>query len=147
MEDLKKMMFQVYGSSNFFQTLRDWGFVDAFLPFALLFVLFFAVLIKINIFEERKINGLLAFLLSAMIVVPHVLGIYPPEVNPILLIMQFLPHTGVLLLAVLCVLLLLGLAGGEYPSWMTGLVGLVAAGILAFVILSSILPGFFWWIF
>lgn len=139
------MLFQYYGSTGtgVFQTLIDWGLVDAILPFALIFVLVFAILQKIQLFGERRINGVLSFVISAMIVIPHLMGYYPPASDPINMINNFLPQTAVLLLAVLCVLLLLGLAGAQYPTWTTGAVGLFAAGLLVFVILTSIMPGFF----
>jgi len=131
------------------QVLLDWGLIDAFLPFMLIFVLLFATLQKIGLFTEgpdkpdRKINGLLAVIIAAMIVAPHVMGLYPRGTDPIIMIMQFLPHAGVLLVAILMVMFLLGLVGGKPPNLLLWAISLAALGILVFVILMAIFPGFF----
>lgn len=134
------------------QALIDWGFIDAFLPFMLIFVLIFATLQKTKLFGEgadfdtrkpdRQINGVLAFVIAAMVVVPHIAGLYPPDSDPIIIINTFLPSTAVILIAVLCVILLLGLAGTEVPNVLLWSIALVAAGFLIFMILVAVLPGF-----
>ncbi len=135
-----------------FQTLVDWGLVDAILPFILIFVLLFAILQKIKIFGEgagdtrtgdRKLNGLLALVIAAMVVVPHVAQLYPPEQDPINIINQFLPTTAVILIAILAVILLLGLAGAAIPSTLQWAIALVALGFLVVMILMAVIPGFF----
>jgi len=129
---------------NIFQTLVDWGFVDAILPFILIFVLIFAILQQIKMFgEDRRIHGILAMVIAAMVVVPHVVGLYPQGSDPIIMINQFLPAAAVLLIAILVVILLLGLAGAEIPSTFQWLIALVAIGILLFIILMTVIPGFF----
>ncbi len=136
---------------SLFQVLVDWGFVDALLPFLLLFVLLFGILQKIALFGEgeegkrkpdRRINGVLSFIIAAMVVVPHIIGAYPPGSDPVDIINQFLPSTAVVLLAVLCVILLLGLAGGTIPSLLLWAIALVALGFLIVMILMAMLPGF-----
>ena len=147
------MFFQYYTTYSgtgrgVFQTLVDWGLVDAILPFVLIFVLIFAILQKIAIFKDgdksdRKLNGILALVISAMVVIPHVVQLYPPEQDPINIINQFLPSTAVVLIAILAVILLLGLAGAEVPSTMQWVIALGALGFLIVMILMAIIPGFF----
>ena len=145
------MLFQYpyYGGRGLWRTLVDWGFLDLILPFILIFVLVFGILQKIGLFTteqkqpDRRINGVLALVIAGMIVLPHVVGLYPPNSDPIVLINKFLPSTGVLLLAVLCVVLLLGLAGGKIPSLVSGLVAVIAVGILLIIISLAVFPGFF----
>jgi len=147
------MFFQYYGyqgtGRGVFQMLVDWGFVDAILPFILIFVLIFAILQKVGMFKtdattpDRRINGILAMVIAAMVVVPHIVGLYPQGSDPIVMINQFLPGTAVLLVAILAVILLLGLAGAEIPSTFQWVIALVAIGILLFTILMSVVPGFF----
>ena len=146
------MLFQYYGGysgafQSLMQTLIDWGFVDALLPFLLIFVLIFAILQRIGIFQEegkpnRRINGVLAFVIAAMVVIPHVAGLYPLYSDPVVIINQFLPSTAVILLAVLCVILLLGLAGGQIPNAFLWVIALVALGFLIVMILMAIIPGY-----
>jgi len=147
------MLFQYTSYSGagrgFWQVLIDWGFVDALLPFLLIFIIIFGILQRIKLFRgegdtpNRKINGILSMIIAAMVVVPHITGLYPPQSDPINLINQFLPSAAVILLAVLCVIILLGLAGGEIPSLFIWAVALVSVGILVIVILKAIIPGFF----
>lgn len=150
------MFFQYYTTYSgtgrgVFQTLVDWGLIDAILPFVLIFVLIFAILQKIKIFHEegnkekgdRKLNGILALVIAAMVVIPHVVQLYPPEQDPINIINQFLPSTAVVLIAILAVILLLGLAGAEVPSLMQWAIALVALGFLVVMILMAVIPGFF----
>jgi len=138
---------------NIFRSLVDWGFVDALLPFLLIFILIFAILQKIKIFSEgeganlkpnKKINGVLAFIVAAMIVAPHVTGMYPPGSDPIVMMSQFIPGAGVLLLALFCVMILLGLAG-PVPNLLVWFIALVALGFLLIIILMAVIPGFFPW--
>lgn len=132
-----------------FQTLVDWGLVDAILPFILIFVLLFAILQKTKMFKDetglgdRKINGLLALVIAALVVVPHVVQLYPAEQDPINIINQFLPTTAVILVAVLAVIMLLGLAGAAIPSALQWVVALFALGFLVVMILMAVIPGFF----
>jgi peptidoglycan/LPS O-acetylase OafA/YrhL len=149
------MFFQYYTSYSgtgrgVFQILVDWGLVDAILPFILIFVLLFAILQKIKIFKaegkdegDRKLNGILALVIAALVVVPHVVQLYPAEQDPINIINQFLPSTAVILVAILAVILLLGLAGASIPSTFQWVIALVALGFLIVMILMAIIPGFF----
>jgi hypothetical protein len=143
------MLFQIgtYGGSNVFQYLYDWGLIDALLPFLLIFVLVFAVLQRVPLFRsgnqpDRRINGVLALIIGAMVVVPHIIGMYPEASDPVYLINSFLPHTAVLLVAILCVVLLLGLAGGNIPNLLLWAIALFAVGLLVVTILMAMIPGF-----
>ena len=138
------MLFQIstYGGSNVFQYLYDWGLIDALLPFLLIFVLVFAVLQRVHLFDDRRINGILALIIGAMVVVPHIIGLYPETSDPVFIINSFLPHTAVLLIAILCVVLLLGLAGGSIPNLLLWAIALFAVGLLVFVILMAMIPGY-----
>lgn len=143
------MIFQIAATPGFLQTLLDYGLLDAVLPFLLIFAIVFGILQQIKIFRldsdkpNKAINGTLAMLIAAMVVGPHVLGLWPPGADPVLMIMDILPEATVLLVAIFLVVLLLGLSGGAMPSAMTWIVGLVALALLAFTIIMAILPGFF----
>ncbi len=132
-----------------FQTLQAWGFADALLPFILIFVLIFAILQKIALFQEgtpakpdRKINGVIAFVIAALVVIPHITRSYPPQADPVTIIMNFLPSTGILLLAIFVLLLLLGLVGAKIPSPILAIVGFASIVILGIVIIKAAFPAF-----
>jgi len=145
------MLFQLSYSgagSGFFEMLYQWGFIDAILPFLLIFIIIFAVLQKIGLFKDddgkpdRKINGILGMIIGAMVVIPHVLRLYDPSADPVMIINQILPGASALLIAVLLVIILLGLAGGTIPNVMVWLVALVALAFMVFLIVSAIFPAF-----
>jgi len=138
-----------------FDYLRDFGLIDFVLPFLLLFALFFAVLQRVKLFKtivtrnqqqveiaDRRINGILSLALSLMVTIPHAVGMYPRNFDPILLINQFIPHTIVMLMAVFVMLLLLGLAGAEMPSGVQLMAILVAVVVLALIFMMNVFPAF-----
>lgn len=135
-----------------FTTLQGWGFQDFILPTILIFVIIFAILQKVAIFKtkkgtdevpDRKINGILALAISLLIVIPHTIGYYPPEMDPIRIINQFLPNTMILLVAIVLSMILIGLVAKEKPPqpihFMIGLVAIIA---LLFVIIKAAYPAF-----
>ncbi len=149
------MIFQFTGVSgqlqNVMRILEQWGFVDAFLPFLLLFVLIFAILNRLDIFksgekthaaDSRRLNGLIAFAISLMVVIPHLLGRYPANMDPIILINKLLPSGAIMLVAILMLLLLLGIVGAQLPSTGGYFIAVIAMGILAFIIAITLWPSF-----
>jgi len=137
-----------------FQILQSWGFVDAMLPFLLIFALVYAILQKTAIFHkpivtagtpakpDNRINGILAFVIASLVVVPHITHTYPPEMDPIVIMSNFLPGFAVLLLTILLVMMLLGFAGGSIPSATIWVVTTAALVILGIVIVRAAFPAF-----
>lgn len=154
------MLFQYYPTygggeiQSVFAELEAWGITSALLPFLLIFILIFAILQRIAIFEreagkpDRRINGLIAFAISALVVIPHITGTYPQEMDPINIINNFLPSVSILLVAVFVVLILLGLVGKKIPTLAIWLVAIVALIILFLVIIKAAFPAFApqWWL-
>lgn len=150
------MILQVTGGIKLKEKLKylqGWGFLDMFLPFLLIFALLFFLLQRTAIFGEtktegnktfkipnRKINGLIAFLLSIAVTIPHVLGKYPENLDPINIINKILPGTIVIILAIILLLILLGTVMAERPSFIQGLAGIIGVAILIGIILVNIFP-------
>ncbi|GEM_PF-957724 len=147
---------------SIFYSLNQYGLLDFLLPALLIFLVVFGILNRLKLFTskktvnnaqvdvpDKKINGVLAGVISALIVVPHVVGLYPDYIDPILLIYKFLPNTGVLLVAIMAVVLLLGIAGvhtkDKEVSSFQMLLGIVAAIILVVVFMVNVFPDFFPW--
>jgi len=137
------MMFQFGGATGVLQMLQNWGIIDGLLPFLLIFTLMFAILTKIGVFDNRKIAGVLAGTIAALIVIPHMIGgVYPAGYDPINIINQMLPSAGILLVAILLVLMMIGLVGGDTTKtggWVAWIVT-IAIGILLLSIVSAIWP-------
>lgn len=139
------MLFQFGGQmTQVISTLQSWGFVNALLPFALIFAILYAILDRIQIFGkgQKKVNVVISLVISLLIVIPHIMGQYPANTDPINIINQMLPTLGILLVSILLVLILLGLVLGKQEKHSTLMVWIVAisVGILLYTIASAIWP-------
>ncbi|MBI4145921.1 hypothetical protein HY489_01135 [Candidatus Woesearchaeota archaeon] len=130
------------------QVLLDWGVIDALLPFLLIFALIFAILMKIKIFKQegkdvgdRRLNGIIAMVISAMVVAPHVMRVYPPQADPVLMLLSILPSSAVILVVMFMVLVLLGMVA-EIPTVGLWAVAFGALVILGLVVLTTVYPAF-----
>jgi magnesium-transporting ATPase (P-type) len=86
------------------------GITDVLLPFILIFTITFAVMEKVQILgESKKFHSVIALVLGMAVVIPHVTNSYPdPRYDIVNIINTSLPHVSVILVAVVCALILLG---------------------------------------
>jgi len=102
---------------------RVGGLTDLLLPFVLIFTIIFAILQKTDILGKGKknLNVALALVISLMVVIPHILQYYPdPQYDPVVIINSAIPNVSIIIVAVVMILLLIGLLGGE-AKWIGGL--------------------------
>ena len=113
------MAFRGYNLQDFVMILESWGLTDVMLPFLLIFVIIFAVLQKARILGEdkKKFNVIIALVMGLLVVIPHVLNYYPPNGDPVDIMNQALPQVSLIAVAVIMLLILIGLFGGE-SKWM-----------------------------
>ncbi len=124
-------------------TLESLGISDVLLPFILVFTLVFAILQKSKIFESsgseggrtKPFNIVIALAMSLAVVIPHVLGYYPPGADIVDIINSALPQVSIILVAVLMALLIIGLFGGR-AEWKGPLTGWIA--FLSFIVIGYI---------
>lgn len=135
--------------TNVMWTLQQWGLLDAFLPFLLYFAIIFATLQKVKIFQkegttnpDRKMNGTLAFVISALVVVPHVTRSYPPQFDPVLITLNILPQAGLLLLTLFLVLIMIGMTAKQPDESISIFTGLAFLIMLGLVVVLAIWPAF-----
>lgn len=102
------MVFESFAS--LFLELEQYGFLDALLPFLLIFTLVFAALQKTKIIGsgEKKFSLIIAFVLAFVTVLPHLTGTYPAGQDVVLIINTALPNISVVLVAILSILVLIG---------------------------------------
>ncbi len=135
-----------YNLEEFIRVLESWGLTDVLLPFLLIFVVMFAILQKTKILGEdkKRFNMVVALVIGLLVVVPHVLGMYPPNADVIEILNKSLPQVSILVVAILMLMILIGLLGAE-ATWMgSSLSGWVA--ILAFIVIVIIFGGAAgWW--
>jgi len=92
---------------------------------------------------NRQINSIIAIVISLMIAVPHAAGIYPPNLDPIVMISKILPSAVVVLAAMFLVMLMLGFAGAGDKSLMQLVIAAIGVGLLVFIFATNIFPDFF----
>lgn len=144
---MKMAYSRAYNLEEFVRILESWGIMDVLLPFLLVFVVIFAVLQKTRILGEgrRRFNAIFSIVLGLMFVIPHVTGVYSSwGFDPVDIMNKALPQVSIVLIAIVMLLILIGVLGGE-RNWMGGaLSGWVAiAAIIAIVAIFGAAAG--WW--
>lgn len=127
-----------YILQNFMETAEGWGLTDVLLPFLLIFIIVFAIMQKTRILGENKKNLNVAFavILGLLVVIPHVTRSYPAGLDVVVIINSALPTVSIILVAVVMLLILIGLFGGEVhllgvalSNWITFLSIIVIAWV------------------
>jgi hypothetical protein len=93
--------------------LDNIGVADVLLPFILIFTLIFAVLQKTKIFGEKSknFNVIVALVMGLGVVIPHVMGRYPPGADVVEIMNNALPNISVVVVAILMLLIIIGIFG------------------------------------
>ena len=139
------MLFQYAGGTfqDVFYYFQQWGIFDLLIPFILIFTILFAVLSKINLFGTagKRFNAIIAVTISLLVVIPHVMGTYPPGADVIVIINNALPEVVLLIVAALMLLIVLGMIWGRWPekTAVSGVAAIVAAIILIGIFMSNII--------
>jgi membrane protease YdiL (CAAX protease family) len=114
--------------------LQEMGIADVILPFILVFTIVFAVMQKTKILGTEKVgtedkprknfNAVIALVMALAVIIPHVTGTYPsPESDVVNIMNQALPNVSVVLIAVIMMLLIIGVFGGDVSIAKTSLAG------------------------
>src|SRR3989338_8359058 len=119
--------------------LESLGLLDFFLPFILVFTITFAVLQKINLFEDKRFAGVIAFAAGLLFVIPHITGNYPAGYDPVQVINESLPSVALVGIAVVMILVLLGVFGhGGLGEKFNPLIAIGAIGFILYIFGSSL---------
>jgi len=108
------MLFQTFSGvrtvPEFLVQLENVGLLDAVLPFILIFAIVFTVIHKTKMLHAAKgIHVLIALVMSLLVVVPHVLGTYPPGQDVVNIINGALPNVSLVIVIIIAALLVLGI--------------------------------------
>jgi len=101
--------------------LQEIGVMDVILPFILVFTIVFAVLQKTKILGEdpethkprKNFNSVIALVMALGVIIPHITGSYPANADIVNIVNQALPNISVVLIAVIMMLLMIGVFGGD----------------------------------
>ncbi|MFC1691117.1 hypothetical protein ACFL0W_02945 [Nanoarchaeota archaeon] len=140
------MASQYYYLEDFIRALENWGLTDILLPFLLIFTIVFAILQKTNMFgvDKKNIHAVIALVISLTTVIPHVTNSYSSSADPVDIINSSLPSVSVIVIAIMMMLLLIGILGGE-AKWIGGSLSSWIA-IIALVVIIGIFGGAAgWW--
>jgi len=95
---------------QFLVSLEKFGLMDAVLPFILIFAIIFTVVNRTRVLGEQKnVHMLVALVISLLVVIPHVLGTYPPGSDVVNIINGALPNVSLLIVIVVAALILIGI--------------------------------------
>ncbi|MBU1201152.1 MAG: hypothetical protein KJ583_01690 [Nanoarchaeota archaeon] len=136
----------VWNFEYFIYNLDQMGVVDVILPFVIVFTIVFAALQKSLILgrESKKFNIVIAIVMGLAVVIPHVMGIYPPESDVVEIMNSALPNISLIAVAFIMVMLLLGIIGGELDFAGKSLGGIAAfISIIAVAVIFASSAGWF----
>ncbi|MFH1850626.1 MAG: hypothetical protein ABH879_10705 [archaeon] len=123
------MVSRAYNLEGFVEVVESWGLTDVLLPFLLIFTIFFAILQKSDILgdDKKNMNVAVSVIIALIVVIPHVLGVYPSNaLDPIYYLNTAIPTVSIIVVAIVMMLILIGLFGGQtrmlgvaLPGWIT----------------------------
>ncbi|MFH1589516.1 MAG: hypothetical protein ABIB43_03035 [archaeon] len=138
------------------RSLEQMGVVDVILPFIIIFAVVFAALQKSKILgkDSRKFNIVISLVMGMAVVVPHVLGTYPLNADVVDIMNRALPNVSLIAVAIIMVMLLLGIIGGDINFAGTSLGGIaifvsIAAVVVIFLAAGNVftnLPRWLYWV-
>lgn len=121
---------------DFLVQLEKLGLVDAVLPFILIFAIVFTVTTRTKVLgEQRNVHMLVALVISLLVIVPHVLGTYPPGADVVNIINTALPNVSLLIVIIVAVLILLGIfaPAGSQGVPLGGLFSFISVGAIIYI--------------
>jgi len=113
---------------NAIAQLQAIGLTDVLLPFFLVFTIVFAILQKTHLLGEGKknFNVIIALVMAFGVVIPHITGGYPMDLDVVVILNRALPNVSMVLVAILMVLLLIGIFGWKVGGEGTSIQGWIA---------------------
>lgn len=133
--------------------LERLGIVDVILPFIIIFTIIYATLQKTKILgrDSKKFNVVIALVMGLAVVIPHVMGTYPPNGDVVEIMNNALPNVSLVALAFVMVMLIMGIIGGEVNFAGTTLGGIgvfvsIIAVFLIFLTSANVWQNVPWWL-
>ena len=115
---------------------------DVILPFIVFFSSIYLALIGLG-WKEKRVNATLSFVISAMVVIPHILNIYPEGKDPVILLNRMMLMFAIIIAVFLILILRMGLFGKESKdifSENTGLVVLTLFCVFTYIFYPELFP-------
>ncbi len=118
---------------DFLVQLEQFGLLDAVLPFILIFAVIFTVLKTTHALgDKRNVHMLVALVIALLVVLPHVMGTYPPGQDVVKIINTALPNISLVIVMIVAALILMGI-------FMPNQTGVPGGGLFAFISVGVII--------
>lgn len=118
---------------EFLVQLEQFGLLDAVLPFILIFAVIFTVTSRTKVLGDKKnVHMLVALVISLLVVIPHVMGTYPPGQDVVNIINSALPNVSLVIVIIVAALILMGI-------FLPQATGVPMGGVLAFLSVGVII--------
>lgn len=120
---------------DFLVQLEQFGLLDAVLPFILIFAVIFTVLRTTHALgDKRNVHMLVALVIALLVVLPHVMGTYPPGQDVVKIINTALPNIALVIVIIVAALILMGI----FNPTQTGVPGggffaLISVGVIIYI--------------
>lgn len=121
---------------EFLVNLEQFGLLDAVLPFILIFAVIFTVLRKTSVLGDRKnIHMLVALVIALLVVMPHVLGTYPPGQDVVNIINTALPNVSLVIVIIVAALILVGIFIPNFSpgGGIGGVLAIISLGAVVYI--------------
>jgi hypothetical protein len=129
--------------SDAFRNLDQLGLTDIVIPFVLIFAIIYAVLSRIQMFEKKNINVIIALSIALLSIIPHATGAYQ-EFDVVEVINTSLPQIGLIIIGLVLLMILLGVVNnGDSPglnSLFLGIAGILGVVMLLVVFWRALFP-------
>lgn len=98
---------------EFISMIDSWGISDVIFPFILIFTIIFAILQKSHILgkDKKNFNVVVAMVIAFSTVSFHVIGRYPSNYDPVIVMNKAMPFIALLLVVAIVFFILAGLFG------------------------------------
>lgn len=122
---------------DFLVQLEQFGLLDAVLPFILIFAVIFVTLQRVSIFGvgKKNVNMLVALVISLLVIIPHVMGTYPPGQDVVNIINGALPNVSLVIVLIVAALILVGLFVPNFAAGggLGGFLALIGVGVVIYI--------------
>ncbi|MBI2142972.1 hypothetical protein HYU20_01370 [Candidatus Woesearchaeota archaeon] len=120
---------------EFLVQLEQFGLLDAVLPFILIFAVIFTVTSRTQVLGNKKnVHMLVALVISLLVVIPHVMGTYPPGQDVVNIINNALPNISLVIVIIVAALILMGIFLPQATGVpMGGLLAFLSVGVVVYI--------------
>jgi hypothetical protein len=129
---------------DFLVQLEQFGLLDAVLPFILIFAILFTVLSKTNVVSDKKnIHMLVSLVISLLVILPHVMGTYPPGQDVVNIINNALPNMALVIVIIVAALIVMGIFRAPGDTGVPGAGLMVPLSAIVIIYIFGLAAG--WW--